>query len=1236
MLNLKRHVETFGKSLLFSCLLVLLMILPSCSQQEIEFYGSIVGVVTDAYTKEPIKGAQVTNLTTEQACLTGSDGTYAFRDLKVLAENRYTIQVQADGYESDLKTVRIDTGSDNHLDFSLTSSKPILEISETTIDFEKSFTTHTVTIKNAGQADLDWEANEDMLWLSCSPTHGTVRKGAQTSLEIKVDRSGLKEGPYNTSVSISSNGGSKQIIVLMHVEGMSVAVTPSELDFGETTTTYSLKLESNKEVRYYLEPSNSWIIPSKVEGLFIGTEHITVVVDRTNVSAGKYEGKLTLRVGAATKDIPIKMTKPSKQAPLVAFYSVEDVSYGSAVFSGAVINVGSSKITRHGFCWSEEKIPDIETWSCCDFGDCQAAGSLPSYEASDLKPSTRYYVCTYAENSEGLSFSDVTEFTTKALPSAPVIETGSISKITQKSASASGNIMNVGNDTGIIEYGHVWSTMPNPTVDNLKTALGTKSDAGVFTSELDKLSPNTTYHVRAYAVNSIGTSYGEDKAFTTLPDEMKISTSSVENITHNSATLGGCITYDGGNVVAERGVCWSQSKNPTIDDNSKISLDNADKFSVRVETLTQLTSYYCRAYVIAETGDVYYGNDVFFTTTHEIFLPTTSRVSVASVKTTSATLSSSLDDDGKGTVSDMGFVYSKSINPTVGDFKISCGNQNDDFSCTLSDLTDNTTYYVRSYAVNEAGVGYGEETFFTTVEIKIPSVSTSAVSSVTYNSAAFSANVIDLNNGILKDAGFVYSTDSDPDLNSLRITCGTSSMLLNATATSLSANTLYYVRAYATNEKGTAYGEAISFKTNEAPQAPAVKTGAVSDITCTYAVVSGEIVKLGVDDGVVDYGHVWSLTSQPTTSGDKTSKGGSEELAIYNSELTGLLPNRKYYVRAYAVNKLGTSYGEEISFTTLPDVMRLTTSDVADITHNAATMGGTVTYYGGNAVKEYGVCWAESASPVVAGDHKAADNGEESFSVRAEGLKEKTKYNYRAYVISEFDEVYYGDLKTFTTVHEIFTPKASEVTVSDLRVTGAKISSSVAYDGAGRISDVGFVWSKSEDVMNSGTKISLGAKTGAFSHVFDGLMENTSYYVSAYVTNEAGTGYSEIMSFKTLEILLADVSQVQVVSCTHRTAVFSAEVLSLNNGTMLESGFVYSTSPEPDLSDSVIKCIESGTHLSGKATPLEPLTEYYVRAYVKNEKGTSYGAQTKFVTKEKSEGSDFDLGGFDGEDNDWN
>ena len=168
-------------------------------------------------------------------------------------------------------------------------------------------------------------------------------------------------------------------------------------------------------------------------------------------------------------------------------------------------------------------------------------------------------------------------------------------------------------------------------------------------------------------------------------------------------------------------------------------------------------------------------------------------------------------------MSDAGFVYSTSANPTLSDSKKSCGAKTGDFSAQLTGLKEGTTYYVRSYATNEVGTGYGEQVTFTTSAITVPTVSAVTVGTVTFNSASFTADVTALNNGTLTEVGFVYSKTQNPDLNSTKISCGKTASI-SGKAASLEATTTYYVRAFATNEKGTAYGPETSFTTKEAPE----------------------------------------------------------------------------------------------------------------------------------------------------------------------------------------------------------------------------------------------------------------------------------------------------------------------------------------------------------------------------------------------------------------------------------
>src|SRR4030042_1907319 len=95
-----------------------------------------------------------------------------------------------------------------------------------------------------------------------------------------------------------------------------------------------------------------------------------------------------------------------------------------------------------------------------------------------------------------------------------------------------------------------------------------------------------------------------------------------------------------------------------------------------------------------------------------------------------------------------------------------------------------------------------------------------------------------------------------------------------------------------------------------------VQTGSVSDITASSAIVQGNVVEQG-EGGVKKHGHCWSLTQNPTINNDKTELGAVSTSGTYSSQLAVLSPGVQYYVRAYATDKEGASYGNEISFVTL-------------------------------------------------------------------------------------------------------------------------------------------------------------------------------------------------------------------------------------------------------------------------------------------------------------------------------
>ncbi|MCK4346313.1 MAG: hypothetical protein KAX05_13600 [Bacteroidales bacterium] len=193
------------------------------------------------------------------------------------------------------------------------------------------------------------------------------------------------------------------------------------------------------------------------------------------------------------------------------------------------------------------------------------------------------------------------------------ITTGEITDTTTTTATVKGVIIDAG-EKGINEHGHCWSTSQNPTVSvSTKTQLGSNNSAGSFTSRLTNLSPGITYYVKAYATNSEETVYGNETSFSTSDTLPTISTTVISNITWNSATSGGNATANGGAPITTRGVCWSNSQNPTIADAFTTDGSGTGSFTSSITGLTPNTTYYVRAYATNSAGTGY-GNEITFKT----------------------------------------------------------------------------------------------------------------------------------------------------------------------------------------------------------------------------------------------------------------------------------------------------------------------------------------------------------------------------------------------------------------------------------------------------------------------------------------------------------------------------------------------------------------------------------------------------------------------------------------------
>ncbi len=197
-----------------------------------------------------------------------------------------------------------------------------------------------------------------------------------------------------------------------------------------------------------------------------------------------------------------------------------------------------------------------------------------------------------------------------------------------------------------------------------------------------------------------------------------------------------------------------------------------------------------------------------------------------------------------------------------------------------------------------------------------PTVTTNSVSSITSNSAVCGGNVASDGGSTVTARGVCWSTSSNPTTSNSKTTDGTGTGSFTSYIYGLNPGTTYYVRAYATNSNGTSYGSNVSFTTNPATTTtPIVTTNSVSSITSTSAVCGGNVISDG-GSTVTARGVCWSTSPNPTTSNSKTNDGSGT--GSFTSYIYGLNPGTTYYVRAYATNSNGTSYGSNMIFTTNP------------------------------------------------------------------------------------------------------------------------------------------------------------------------------------------------------------------------------------------------------------------------------------------------------------------------------
>ena len=289
-----------------------------------------------------------------------------------------------------------------------------------------------------------------------------------------------------------------------------------------------------------------------------------------------------------------------------------------------------------------------------------------------------------------------------------------------------------------------------------------------------------------------------------------VTTSSVTDITQTSATAGGNVTSDGNAEITSRGVCWSTSRNPALSSYKTSDGTGAGEFISTLAQLTAGTNYYVRAYATNSEGTSY-GPEVTFATS-PVLTASLTTAAVSSITQNSAATGGNIISDGCGSITLRGVCWSRDHNPTIASSKTDDGTGSGTFTSSITGLRAGTTYYVRSYATNNAGTSYGNELSFS-AKYNLPVVTTLPLSEINYLDAKCGGIVVSDGGTTVTARGVCWGTNFDPTINDNKTSDGTGTGSFISSITNLSPGTTYYFRAYATSSAGTAYGNQLSFVT---------------------------------------------------------------------------------------------------------------------------------------------------------------------------------------------------------------------------------------------------------------------------------------------------------------------------------------------------------------------------------------------------------------------------------------
>ena len=558
-----------------------------------------------------------------------------------------------------------------------------------------------------------------------------------------------------------------------------------------------------------------------------------------HLAGTEYESVHVVQEQFGSELIPLTFTLP---LPTVTTEAASDIATTQAQLNGSVVGTPGYPVSERGFELADNAQLTGTTTYVAGSGD----GNF-HYTVANLQVATRYYYRAYAQTALGVQHGGTLFFDTHA--ELPEVHTDSVTNVKSSRATCGGNVTYSGG-AYITARGVCYGTSPNPTLSDSHTDDG--YGVGTFTSSITGLTASTTYYVRAYATNSVGTAYGEERTFTTQPPFY----CGIDSVTD----------YDG-NVypTVEIGYqCWMKENLRTthLPDGTAIPVGTVLSDNVAYRYVPNDNSANVPTY-----GYFYNGAAVM-----------------------NGAASSNANPSGVQGICPEGWHV-----PSYGELLQLCsfvnsqyvnGNNNTSVAKVLA-APNGWTFY------NTGIVGFSPSTNNASGFSAVPA-------------GSFGHGTSNLGTGNFCTAAYIGSTTIYTNPSSDIVGCY---HLYIREIHSITASAFRYGKSVR-----CLHDDPYLYMNSGQAVAPVVIIQKVDSIMSTTASCDGFVVASG-GAGISDRGLCWSTTPNPTVN-DNHVMVGSTGTGRFHYSLTNLIPDTTYHLRAYATNSVGTSYSEEVVFKT--------------------------------------------------------------------------------------------------------------------------------------------------------------------------------------------------------------------------------------------------------------------------------------------------------------------------------